>query len=221
MAWQYTEYADCPTLTDWVDRRFKFGITLDVVTTDIVERTEETPEGREITTLEFLTGSKLIPYMDMRVGENRNSILNLAFNKIYGLQRRMSTNQGVVEVGGVDYSAFKEQNIDTGSYEDFRTLGEYAVRRFPAISREIFLPPDNFLADIPEDELEEISKYAESCQSFPSWERVQKDLSNDFYEAFKLFMHFEVVKHNVQKRQHPFTQEQIQELERLVEPLRM
>ncbi len=218
MAWQYTEYAGCPTITDREKKQFKFGIILDVDTTDIKERSIDTPDG-PIKRLEFRTNNKLRPRYYMRIGNNKSSVLNLDFNRVEGLKRRIWTDQGIVEMQGVEYQSLKSQIIDTGNFDTFKLLGKYAVRRFPAIAQEIVLPLETLLADIPEDQIDEIKKYTEACQSFPSWESVQRDISNEFYQYFIIYTRYENRNNSLEKRTDLFTKEQVKFLDELVKPL--
>ena len=133
----------------------------------------------------------------------------------------MWVEEGIVNVGGHNYRASKLQPIDAGNFDDFKLFGEYAVRRFPGIAKEIMLPPENFLSEIPEDDLDEIRTYAESRDSFPSWEAIQKDLASEVYHNFRIYMRWESKKGHLEKRTNPFTDEQLDFLEELIQPLKI
>lgn len=217
MVWKYTEYAGCPTITDWIEKKFKFEITLDVDTIDITENSIETSEGI-INTLKFETNNKLRPRYYMRIGDNKNSFLNLYLDRLKGLRRNIWTDKGVVEIGGLEYQSLKPQLIDTGNFDDFKKIGKYAVRRFPEISKEVILPPENFPKDIPNEEYDEIRRFTEACESFP-WELTQKDLSKEFYDTFVLFTHYEINEGELQQKKKSFSDEEKKVLLEIVKPL--
>lgn len=219
MVWRYTEYAGCPSLTDWVEKQFKLGIILDVDTTDIIENLIDTPEGT-IKKLQFKTNDTLRPRYCMRIGENRSSVLNIDFDKVMGLKRRIWNDEGLVEMQLENYRVLRQCVVDVGNFNDFKVIGEYAVKRFPEISKEIVLPTSNFLSDILDDDHEEIARYVQASQSFPDWKVVQNDISKDFYQNFRLYTLFENIGNRLEKRRRPFSDEEKRILLEIVQPLK-
>jgi len=223
MTWRYTEYAGCPYLTDWADKKFKFGIILD----------EDTIIGQPLTVrsvqdlAEFVnlpTNGILRPRFYMRIGSNSSSVFNIEFDRNRGLVRKITSFvPGTVEVEGLsgEFTEFKEQKIGVGGFEDFKRIGEYTVRRFPFIASDLSQSPYGSNADIPDNERDEIEACYEKVLGFPNLEQLQRDLSHDFWNLFTVYTMFEVGNDGiVGRRQNPFTQEQIQELIKLIEPLR-
>ncbi len=223
MVWQYTEYAGCPYLTDWKEKQFKFAIILD----------EDAITGEPLTIksvqdlasfVQLPSNGVLRPHFYMRIGENSSSVLNLEFERNSGLVRRMLTfDPGTVKIKGFSggYQNARPRKVDGVDFDDFLRIGEYAVRRFPRIADEITVSPYEFISDIPEDEMEEIEGHYEKTTGFPSWEAVQGDLAKDFWCIFQIYAVFEVGKEGwLVRRQNSFTQEQILELYKLVEPLK-
>ncbi len=223
MVWRYTEYAGCPYLTDWDKKKFKFGIILDedTITGNPLTLEETIPHLIDVSKLP--TNGVLRPHFYMRVGENSSSVFNLDFDRNKGLVRRMWTLEpGIVEIRGFpgEYQRLNPQKVDVGEFDDFKKIGEYAVRRFPFIAHEITESPYKFQEDVPDEEREAIESCFERVDIMPSWEVTQKYLSNDFWGLFSVYTLFEVGKDGLGQRQNPFTQEQVQELHRLVEPLK-
>lgn len=222
MVWRYTEYSGCPQLTDWDKKQFKFGIILDEDT--IIGEPMNVEHAQDlIDVIQLPTNGILRPHFYMRVGENSSSVFNLEFDRNGGLVRRIWTFEpGTTIIKGFlgEYQKIIPQKIDAGKFEDFKRMGEFAIRRFPKIAEEIPASPQGFNEDVPDDEKKEVEVYFEKVDTMPSWEAVQRDLSNDFWSLFSVYIIFEVGKSGSTIRQNPFTPKQVQELQELVEPLK-
>ena len=214
MVWRYTEYSKCQQLTDWKDYKFKCEIILDSDVVDLRTKFIRTSSG-VLGNLEIKTNDKLRPRFYMRIGENKSLIFNYELDILNGLKRILYKIENSEE-----YSILTPRFIDNGEFEDFVEIGKYAIERFPKISEEIVQSPKLFESDVPEDEVELVEKYFDELEKFPSWDLIQRSLSKEFSDIIKLYSQFEFYQKKLISRKNLFTQEQIQELSNLVEPLK-
>lgn len=225
MAWQYTESFGIPYLTDWVKGNFKFGVENHGKVIGTTTETITLPSGKTIEAVQYQTDRRLLPCFHMRVGSNKASTLNLKLMN-RGLVKEIWTpdKSGAMTIEGLkgveEAMLLQYQPIGYGEFSDFKLIGEYAVKRLPAISAEIVLPHERFFDDVPNNAIEEIQQYRENCLSVASWEKTQGDICYHFFNYFIVSMFSEVDKRGrLRRKRKPFPKEQEAELKALVEPL--
>jgi hypothetical protein len=219
MAWQYTESFGIPYLTDFVKGDFKFSVENHGRVTGTTATNITFPSGETIEAVQYETDNRLLPCFHFRVGSNKSSIQNLKLTN-RGLVKELWTPDKSNSESLGEPRLFHYRPAGYGRFNDFRLIGEYAIKRLHAISTEIVLPPERFPHDIPDNATQEIQEFRENCLQVVSWEKTQAEICYHFFNYFIVSMFSEVDKKGrLRKKRKPFPDSEESELKALVEPL--
>lgn len=182
MAWQFTLFEDAPLLEDYIKQRLKFSI---VFPTDIL--TEE--QRQELVSSQDEFYSKFYKIMKQSIHFPEGSIphcndysLEFIDNDI---ERQTSSRIQDPVHKNTSYISYKK--VGYADYEDLLYIGEFILLRFNSIPKEVRLPEQSLLQDLPSYALDS-RKYYTRETALIDWEDFVEVIGNNIKESYKTYV---------------------------------